>query len=93
MRTRNFHTTMKTRPFECSVMVLSYLARLFEIFFRWISGAPGLHLASDVDSTNIPMVDGTIYGPAGPKGTFSPSWQPGGPKPPNISPRTKRLGL
>ena len=68
MRTRNFHTTMKTRPFECSVMVLSYIARLFDIFFRWISGAPGLHLASDVDSTNIPMVDGTIYGPRGVEG-------------------------
>ena len=68
MRTRNFHTTMKTRPFECSVMVLSYIARLFEIFFRWISGAPGLHLASDVESTNIPMVDGTIYGPRGVEG-------------------------
>jgi hypothetical protein len=70
MTTRLFNTAMATKPCECSIMVLNYLAQLFEIFFRWISSAPEIHLGRTTSQANVPMVAGCIYGPNGREGAL-----------------------
>ena len=70
MATRLFNTAMETKPCEGSIMVLNYLAQLFEIFFRWISSAPEIHLGRTTVQACVPMVVGCIYGPNGREGAL-----------------------
>ena len=70
MTTRLFNTTMESKPCECSIMVLNYLAQLFEIFFRWISSAPEIHLGRTTGQANVPMVAGCVFGPNGREGAL-----------------------
>ena len=70
MELRLFRTAMEARPCECSVMVLNYLSQLFEIMFRWVSGAPEIHLGRTDSLPNVPMVSGAIFGPVFQEGTL-----------------------
>ncbi len=44
-----------------SIQVLSFLAQLFSVFGRWLAHGPLIHIVSDGQRSDIPVVDSAVF--------------------------------
>jgi hypothetical protein len=58
---RSLNMAWQSHQQRISIQVLSFLAQLFSIFNRWLAHGPIIHLTSDGEQSDIPVVDGAVF--------------------------------
>lgn len=58
---RSLNLAWQSNQQRISIQVLSFLAQLFSVFGRWLAHGPLIHLVSDGQRSDIPVVDSAVF--------------------------------
>ena len=58
---RSLNLAWRSNQQRISIQVLSFLTQLFSIFNRWLAHGPIIHLTSDGERSDIPVVDSAVF--------------------------------